>query len=79
MIGQLKLEDTIKIRGKRLSETMIRDDDVVQMETQDVNENNVFVKADGAGAGKTFYITQKFTESPIYSKFLNPTHTSNKT
>ena len=78
MIGQLKLEDTIKIRGKRLSETMIRDDDVVQMETQDVNENNVFVKADGAGAGKTFYITQKFTESPIDSKFLNPTHTSNK-
>ena len=77
MIGQLKLEDTIKIRGKRLSEVMIRDD-VVQMEIQDVNENNTFVKADGAGHGKTYYITEEFTKSPMDSKFINPTHTENK-
>jgi hypothetical protein len=77
MIGQLKLEDTIKIRGKRLSEVMIRND-VIQMEIKDVNENNTFVKADGAGAGKTFYITEEFTKSPMDSRFLNPTHTANK-
>ena len=77
MIGEFKLEDTIKIRGKRLSESLFRND-VIQMEIQDVNKSNSFIKADGAGAGKTYNITQKIIESPMDSKFLNPTHTSNK-
>ena len=77
MIGEFKLEDTIKIRGKRLSESLFKND-VIQMEIQDVNENNSFISAQGAGAGKTYNITQKFIDSPMDSKFLNPTHTSNK-
>ena len=55
-IGKLKLEETIKIRGKRLSEVMMTEK--TQPIEQVVNKPNKLIRADGAGAGKTYTITQ---------------------
>ena len=50
-IGKLKLEETIKIRGKRLSEVMMTEK-TQSIEEQVVNKPHKLIRADGAGAGK---------------------------
>ena len=54
-IGKLKLEETIKIRGKRLSEVMMTDK--TQPIEQVVNKPHKLIRADGARARKTYTIT----------------------
>ena len=53
-IGKLKVEETIKIRGKRFSEVMMSDN--IHL-IEEVESKNKLIRADGAGAGKTFAIT----------------------
>ena len=75
-IGKLKVEETIKIRGKRLSE-VVKSDKIHSIE--EVENKNKLIRADGAGAGKTYSITNEFMNSEIDGvKFLNPTHIANQ-
>ena len=59
MIGKLKLEDTMKIKGQRLSHFMIQDEHFDKIEIQEVNPNNTKITGEGAGCGKTFKTTQE--------------------
>ena len=46
---------------------------------EEVDNKNKLIRADGAGAGKTFSITTEFMNSEIDGvKFLNPTHIANQ-
>ncbi len=49
-IGKLKIEETIKIRGKRLSEILINSE--IQVIEDEVKNTSKLTRADGAGAGK---------------------------
>jgi hypothetical protein len=78
-IGKLKIEDTIKIRGKQLSVVMAKQDCNSDGNLTVTPNENIFHTADGAGAGKTFKMTKDFMSKDIdTTMFLNPTHIANK-
>lgn len=78
MIGKLKLEDTVKIRGKQLSHFMIKDEHMAEIPIQEDNPNNTKIIGEGAGCGKSYKLSEEFIASTLHSsKCLNPTHTAN--
>ena len=75
-IGRLKVEETIKIRVKRFSEVMMSDN--IHL-IEEVDNKNTLIRADGAGAGTTFSITNEFMNSDIDGvKLFNPTRIANQ-
>ena len=80
MIGKWKLEDTLKIKGKRVSEVMSKylDNKDIEEDYEKLNKENKLITGDGGGCGKTHENTTEYINSPLESRFLNPTHIANK-